>query len=390
MTPDIALVLVILLAALVLFVTDWVRMDVVALLVLSALAATGLVAPAQAVAGFSNPAVVTVWAMFILSEGLARAGIAEYIGHGVLRAAGRSEARMIAILMLVAGALSGFMNNIGVAALMLPIAVDIARRSGVASSRLLTPLAYGTLLGGLTTLIGPGGHHARREPAGGRVRFPPARAVPGGRPHRIAGFRRSRRGRRSPAERSRARHEQGAARNRTDAARRGRRARVCPHSPEADRSPGDGCGVLDFFRADARTGSCLRSARTAPCPARQRARDDQPRPGPAIRRATARRRHEEIDMSKRDAYIEKMKARIDEWNADIDKLEAKAREARADMKIEYQEQLSAMRLEREKARGKLHELQEATEDAWEGLREGMESAWESMAKAFKDAADRFK
>ena len=60
------------------------------------------------------------------------------------------------------------------------------------------------------------------------------------------------------------------------------------------------------------------------------------------------------------------------------------------MKIRYQEQLSAMRLEREKARGKLHELQEATEDAWEGLREGMESAWESMAKAFKDAADRFK
>lgn len=154
MTIEIALVFLILLACLVLFVTEWVRMDVVALMVLSILALLGLVSPAEAVSGFSNPAVITVWAMFIMSEGLSRAGIADQIGRQVTRAAGRSETRMIALFMIVGGALSAFMNNIGVATLLLPVAVDAARRSGVSHSRLLMPLAHGTLLGGLTTLIG--------------------------------------------------------------------------------------------------------------------------------------------------------------------------------------------------------------------------------------------
>mgnify|MGYP000314631334 CR=1 FL=1 len=95
-------------------------------------------------------------------------------------------------------------------------------------------------------------------------------------------------------------------------------------------------------------------------------------------------------MSNRDAYIEKMKARIDEWNADIAKLEARARQAEADMKIKYEEQLETMRQQREHAREKMHEIQHASEEAWESLRHGMESAWDSMTKAFRDAADRFK
>jgi di/tricarboxylate transporter len=154
MSPEIALVLAILVAALLLFVSGWLRMDLVALLVLTALALTGLVSAPEALAGFSNPAVITVWAMFILSEGLTRTGIADVISRGVLRTAGGGEARMIIAFMLIGGVLSGFMNNIGVAALLLPVAVDVARRTGIAPSRLLMPLAYGTLLGGLTTLIG--------------------------------------------------------------------------------------------------------------------------------------------------------------------------------------------------------------------------------------------
>lgn len=154
MNLEIALVFAILLACLILFVTEWVRMDVVALMVLSSLAMLGLVSPAEAVGGFSNPAVITVWAMFIMSEGLTRAGVAEGIGRQVMRLAGRSEARIIAIFMLVAGVLSAFMNNVGVAALMLPVVIEVARRSGVAPSRLLMPLAYGCLTGGLMTLIG--------------------------------------------------------------------------------------------------------------------------------------------------------------------------------------------------------------------------------------------
>jgi len=89
MTPQIALVLGILLVAVVLFLTERLRVDLVALLALSALALTGLVTPAEAVSGFSNPAVITVWAMFILSGGLSRTGVAGVLGRYTLRLAAR-------------------------------------------------------------------------------------------------------------------------------------------------------------------------------------------------------------------------------------------------------------------------------------------------------------
>ncbi|MCL4867688.1 MAG: anion permease [Anaerolineae bacterium] len=154
MTLEILLVLIILLIAVVLFVSEKLRMDLVALLVLIALAATGLVTPAQAISGFSSSAVVTVWAMFIISGGLSMTGVANILGQQVMRLAGEGEARLIAVIMSVAGVMSAFMNNVGVAAMMLPVVIDIARRTNRPPSRLLMPLALGSLLGGLTTLIG--------------------------------------------------------------------------------------------------------------------------------------------------------------------------------------------------------------------------------------------
>ncbi|MDZ7644467.1 MAG: SLC13 family permease [Woeseiaceae bacterium] len=154
MTFEIALVLGILAAALILFVSEILRMDLVALLVLGTLALTGLVTADQAFAGFSNNAVITVWAMFILSEGLTRTGIANVIGRQVIRVAGRREVPMIVSIMITGAVLSAFMNNIGVAALMLPVVVDVARRTRIPVSRLLMPLANATLLGGLMTQIG--------------------------------------------------------------------------------------------------------------------------------------------------------------------------------------------------------------------------------------------
>ena len=148
------MVLGILVISLILFISEVIRMDVVALLVLGTLAITGLVDSNQAFAGFSNSAVITVWAMFILSEGLTRTGIANIIGRQVMRIGGHREATLIFVIMITGAVLSAFMNNIGVAALMLPVVVEVARRTGVAASRLLMPLAYSTLLGGLTTLIG--------------------------------------------------------------------------------------------------------------------------------------------------------------------------------------------------------------------------------------------
>ena len=154
MTFEIALVLGILVIALILFISELIPMDVVALLVLGSLAVTGLVDTNQAFAGFSNSAVITVWAMFILSEGLTRTGIADIIGRQVMRVGGSREVTLIFVIMITGAVLSAFMNNIGVAALMLPVVVDVARRTGIAASRLLMPLAYSTLLGGLMTLIG--------------------------------------------------------------------------------------------------------------------------------------------------------------------------------------------------------------------------------------------
>jgi len=154
MTFEIGLVLGILVVSFVLFVTEWIRMDVTALLVLAVLAVTRLVAPDEALSGFSNPAVVTVWAMFMLSAGLTQTGVANMIGRQVLKFAGTGEIRIVAIIMITSSVLSSFMSNIGVAALMLPVVMDVARRTERPPSRLLMPLAFGALLGGSTTLIG--------------------------------------------------------------------------------------------------------------------------------------------------------------------------------------------------------------------------------------------
>ena len=154
MTPDIAIVFSILAVAVVFLVTEWIPMEVTALLSLGAVALLGLVSPEEALAGFSSPAVVTVWAVFILSGGLTRTGVANVIGNFVLRLAGESELRMIVVIMTTAGVMSAIMNNVAVAALMLPVVMDIARHTNRPPSRLLMPLAYGSLLGGLTTQIG--------------------------------------------------------------------------------------------------------------------------------------------------------------------------------------------------------------------------------------------
>jgi di/tricarboxylate transporter len=154
LTPDIAIVFSILAVAVVFLITEWIPMEVTALLSLGAVALTGLVTPVEALAGFSNPAVVTVWAVFILSGGLTRTGVANVIGHFVLRIAGTRETTMIIVIMTTAGVMSAIMNNVAVAALMLPVVMDIARHTGRPPSRLLMPLAYGSLLGGLTTQIG--------------------------------------------------------------------------------------------------------------------------------------------------------------------------------------------------------------------------------------------
>jgi di/tricarboxylate transporter len=154
LTLEIVLVLAILTITIILFLSGRLRVDLIGLLVIGSLGVTGLVSPAEALSGFSNPAVVTVWAMFIISAGLSATGIARFIGRQILRFSGSGEVRLMVVIMTTAGVMSAFMNNIGVAALLLPVVMDLGKRTGHAPSRLLMPLAFGSLLGGLTTLIG--------------------------------------------------------------------------------------------------------------------------------------------------------------------------------------------------------------------------------------------
>jgi di/tricarboxylate transporter len=153
-TTDIALMLAILGISIMLFITEWLRVDVVALLVLLALVLTGLITPAEAFSGFSSPAVITVWAIFIVSGGLYYTGAANLLGDQLLKLAGSSVSRLVAVLMTSVGLMSGVMNNVGATAVMMPASVSMARKAGFNASKLLMPLAFGSLLGGMITLIG--------------------------------------------------------------------------------------------------------------------------------------------------------------------------------------------------------------------------------------------
>ena len=154
MTIENILVLAILFFALILFVSEKLRVDVVAMLVLAALIVTGLVTPEEAFSGFSSPAVITVGAVFIISGALYQTGIADAIGETMLRFGGSSPLRVMVIMMVTVGVMSAFMNNIGAVAILLPAVITISEKIEIPPSKLLMPLAFAALLGGNMTLIG--------------------------------------------------------------------------------------------------------------------------------------------------------------------------------------------------------------------------------------------
>ncbi len=154
MTLDIALTLLIILGALVLFATEKLRVDVVALLVLITVGLLGLIPRDELFSGFSNSAVITVWAVYMVSGGLFKTGVADAIGRAILKVTGNSEGGLIGVLMLTVGVISAFMNNVGAVAMLMPAAIGISRQTRVPVSKLLIPLAFASLLGGKMTLIG--------------------------------------------------------------------------------------------------------------------------------------------------------------------------------------------------------------------------------------------
>jgi di/tricarboxylate transporter len=153
-TAEMALTLAITAGALVLFVWNRVRVDVVGLIVMAALIVTGLVTPQQGISGFSNEAMITVAAMFILSAGLMRTGAVARIGRLVARFAGKSELRLLVAALVITVPLSAFINNTPVVVMMIPMLLGLAREMGVAPSRLFLPVSFGSQMGGTLTLIG--------------------------------------------------------------------------------------------------------------------------------------------------------------------------------------------------------------------------------------------
>ncbi|WP_421621288.1 hypothetical protein [Alkalilimnicola ehrlichii] len=95
-------------------------------------------------------------------------------------------------------------------------------------------------------------------------------------------------------------------------------------------------------------------------------------------------------MSERNEYLEKIKAKIDEWNADIEKLQAKARQAEAEARIRYHDQIEELRRQRNRAEENLKEARGASEEAFREMRTRLEGAWDDISKAFRKAVDRFK
>ncbi|NNE67205.1 MAG: SLC13 family permease [Pyrinomonadaceae bacterium] len=154
MTNEMLIVLVILIGAIVLFITEWVRIDLVALAVVVCLMLSGVISPSQALSGFSSSAVITIAALFVVGGGVLNTGLAGTVGRKILNIAGEGELRLIVVLMLAVALLSSVMSDTGTVAVLLPAVIYLARSSGISASKLLMPLAFGSLLGGAMTLIG--------------------------------------------------------------------------------------------------------------------------------------------------------------------------------------------------------------------------------------------
>ncbi|WP_029934862.1 SLC13 family permease [Thiomicrospira pelophila] len=153
MTQDQLLILLILASTMVLFVWGRWRHDIVAAMALMACVLTGLVSPNDAFLGFAHPAVITVACVLVLSRGLQNSGAVDVLTHHAMpKNAGKTLS--LAALVGIGALLSGFMNNVGAMALLMPVAIQLAARLELPPGQILMPLAFGTILGGMTTLIG--------------------------------------------------------------------------------------------------------------------------------------------------------------------------------------------------------------------------------------------
>lgn len=153
MTPELW-TLAILIFAILFFLTEWLRIDVVALVVVCALMVTDVLTPAEATAGFSSSSVIIIGALFVVGGAIFQTGLAAIIGERILSIAGTDETRLTVVIMVAVALLSGFMSNTGTVAVLLPAILALAGSAKISASKLMIPLAFASSLGGALTLIG--------------------------------------------------------------------------------------------------------------------------------------------------------------------------------------------------------------------------------------------
>jgi di/tricarboxylate transporter len=152
-TNQILIVFGVLIGAIALFGWGRIRVDIVAVLVVLALMLSHVLTPDEALAGFGNPAVILIAAIFIVGEGLVNTGVAHRLGEGVMKLGGGNETRLVVLIMLLAGGVGAFMSSSAIVAMLIPVVLTIAKKAALNSKRMLMPLSVAALISGMMTLI---------------------------------------------------------------------------------------------------------------------------------------------------------------------------------------------------------------------------------------------
>jgi di/tricarboxylate transporter len=146
--------IIILAGAIILLFTEWIRIDLTAILIIAALGITGVLGPEGALAGFSSEPAIILAAMFVLSGALFHTGLSERLGNLIKLLAGKSVERIILVVMPSVALLSAFVGHVALTAIMLPITLNLARENEISPSKLLIPMAFAASLGTAIALIG--------------------------------------------------------------------------------------------------------------------------------------------------------------------------------------------------------------------------------------------
>lgn len=152
-TSSLFWVLLLLFGAIVLFVRNKIRMDVVALLVIVAFALSGILSVNEVLAGFSDPNVILIALLFIVGEGIVRTGIAYQVSEWLLKASKNNETKVLILLMLAVAVLGSFMSSTGIVAIFIPVVLVICQQMNISPKRLMMPLSVAGLISGMMTLI---------------------------------------------------------------------------------------------------------------------------------------------------------------------------------------------------------------------------------------------